>query len=1084
MTEQIGRTIDHYRLEAMLGDGGMGTVYRAYDLNLERPVALKIMHPHYARRPEFRARLKQEAKTLASLDHPSIVRVLDYGENHELAYIAMEYISGGSLRAHLQRLQQRQQFLPLEQCLQIGLQIAEALNYAHQRGLIHRDVKPSNIILKRLNQPEEPGEQPFRAVLTDFGLVKLLQGDSITQSGTTLGTPAYMAPEQCEGLELDGRSDIYSLGVVLYELLTNRLPFHFNSLAEAIATHMRGDMPTGIREWRPDVPAVADAIVMRCLAKQPEERFQTAEALATDLRSAVYSMSDTPTQVLAAVEGESTGHEAVQSIPEGYRLIIETPGYESTEVPLTQPQITLGRDSDNDIVLPAEGVSRYHARLQATAAGWSIIDLGGVNGTRINGERIQVGKPVTLYAEDTIQVGPYQLTLVSSAQAEQAAVLPVMERPTPPPQVGMPEAPLALFLARDRVAVGPGEEAEFHLEVANRGPVDDRVTIDVDGIPDGWAQAPMEFIPVPAGETVPVAITLRPPRHTQTPAGRQRFRLRVRSQQYPDAEAAVTANLMLGALESFEASMTPQRVRVPGIIEVSLRNTGNAAAIFSVVGHDPEQKLQFQGEQGRVRLEPQQRATIELELVATDQRPFSSVEAYPFSVEVSSRSGARELLSGEADIAPILPTWVGYAVLALVVFVCAFSFLFLAFGDRLRGASATSAAMTTTAIAAADLQTIVAATATIDAATRLAITPTTTADSDSDGLSDAQEQVLGTAIDNPDTDADGLLDGPEALEHGCDPLRRDTDSDFLNDWDEVNLYRTVCNNPDTDGDGISDGQEVTLGTDPLAPEAATATITATPSATTAVTPSITPPPTETPPATATGAPTATPTATGTTAPTSTSAPTATPTFTPTTLPTATGTATVSPTPFPQTACVPAPPTIDGALTDSAWSVIPPLTINESGRTMRVYLTKDSDNLFQAVVVDDATLNEQDAVRLYYDVNRNLGDPDEEDRLIEVFRNGVLNVYHGRGSNVDSLAWEPLATDTVVVEVGEPSNTQWALEMAIDTDSGLLDDGLMSPSNPHGMMAEFLFEGDSVAWPPGANIADAGTWSPIDNPSCG
>ena len=152
--------------------------------------------------------------------------------------------------------------------------------------------------------------------------------------------------------------------------------------------------------------------------------------------------------------------------------------------------------------------------------------------------------------------------------------------------------------------------------------------------------------------------------------------------------------------------------------------------------------------------------------------------------------------------------------------------------------------------------------------------------------------------------------------------------------------------------------------------------------------------------------------------------------------------------------------------------------------MRVYLTKDSDNLFQAVVVDDATLNEQDAVRLYYDVNLNLGDPDEEDRLIEVFRNGVLNVYHGRGSNVDSLAWEPLATDTVVVEVGEPSNTQWALEMAIDTDSGLLDDGLMSPSNPHGMMAEFLFEGDSVAWPPGANIADAGTWSPIDNPSCG
>src|SRR5690606_9296686 len=119
MTELIGRLIDQYRLEALLGDGGMGTVYRAYDMNLERPVALKIMHPHYARRPEFRARLRQEAKTLASLDHPSIVRVHAYGEDHDVAYVAMEYISGGSLRAHLQRLQQRQQFLPLDQSLQI-----------------------------------------------------------------------------------------------------------------------------------------------------------------------------------------------------------------------------------------------------------------------------------------------------------------------------------------------------------------------------------------------------------------------------------------------------------------------------------------------------------------------------------------------------------------------------------------------------------------------------------------------------------------------------------------------------------------------------------------------------------------------------------------------------------------------------------------------------------------------------------------------------------------------------------------------------------------------------------------------------
>jgi serine/threonine protein kinase len=1088
MAEMIGRTIDHYRLEAMLGDGGMGTVYRAYDLKLERHVALKIMHPHFARRPEFRARLRQEAKTLASLDHPSIVRVLDYGENDSMAYIAMEFVSGGSLRAHLQRLQERRQYLPLEQSLQVGYQIADALSYAHNQGLIHRDVKPSNIILKRLSQPEEPGEQPFRAVLTDFGLVKLLQGDSLTQSGVTLGTPAYMSPEQCEGQDLDGRSDIYSLGIVLYELLTNRLPFQFNSLAEAIAAHMRGEMPDPVRQLRPEVPSVVDAIVTRSLAKNPADRFATAEAMSTALRSAVYSLSDSPTRVLPDIDREAMlGQEAAEA-PPGYGLIISTPGYDDTEMELTQPTITLGRDSENDVVLPADGVSRYHARLQATTTGWTVLDLGGVNGTRLNGERIATGEAAPIRAGDRIQIGPYELILQGPEVAGFDTPAPVAERPTPPPQLTTPtaEAPLAIFLARDRLAVGPGERAEFNVEVANRGQVDDRVTLLIEGLPDDWVDAPDEFIPVPAGETVPVLITIHPPRDTQAPAGRQRFRLRLRSQQYPDTSTSVGASIMLGALESFEATVDPQQVRLPAVLQVSLRNSGNAPATYSVVGHDPEQKLVFNGEQGRIRLESQQRATIELEVEPREQNYFSATEAYPFAVDVTSRGGTRQRLAVEADIPPLVPTWVSYAALMLVVFICVFSSLFLLFGDDIggpRGASGTRAAGTATALAAADLQTIIAATATIDAATRMAITPTPGADLDDDGLSDAQEDLLGTAPDNPDSDGDGLLDGPEVLEHGCNPLQRDTDGDFLNDWDEVNIYNTDCNDPDTDNDGLSDGLEVTQGTDPLVPQQATPTPSLTPTATTEAAPTATaspaasPSPTVTTP-TATNAPTATPTNTlvpPTPTPTNTTAP-PTPTASVTTAPTATFTPTVMPPPV--MACVAVAPEVDGNLTDETWAGGPAVTIPDPQRALRAFLNKGPEALYFAFLLEDSTANQEDAVRLYIDANRNQGDPDTADRLIEVRRDGTLTVFNGIGNNTDGQNWEPLTTEAVTARVGAPTLNQWVAEMAVDTT-----EELQALANPYGAMVEIFLGETTATWPEDADPADAGTWSPVENPAC-
>ena len=1094
MTSFIGRTIDNYRIDALLGDGGMGAVYRAYDVNLERPVAVKLMHAQYVRQESFRARLRQEAKAAAALDHPSIVRILDYGDygaDEGLAYIVMEYIGGGSLRAHLQRLQERQRYLPLEHSLQVAYQIADALAYAHDRDMIHRDVKPSNILLKQLSRPDEAGEQPFRAVLTDFGLVKLLAGEALTQSGTTLGTPAYMSPEQCQGEELDGRSDLYSLGIVLYELLTNRLPFQFDSLASAIAAHMRGDVPPSPRTLRPEVPAVVDALVTKAMATDPDERFASGSEMAQTLRSAAFSLADKPTRVLTAEEASPPVPTPPPEAPEGYSLVVHTPGHPPVDVPLARPLVTIGRDSENHIVLPADGVSRKHARLQAARDGWEIVDLGGVNGTRLNGRLIPVDEPTPLQPGDELGIGPYRLVLqgpeAEAEEAEKAAAAgPAAERPTVPPTsppVSPRSSPLALHLVRDKISVAPGERAEFNLEIANNGDVDDRVTVVVEGLPEEWVETPDEFVPVPAGRTAQVTLAVRPPRQTQVAAGRHAFRLRLRSQQYPGSAPAATASLMLGSVESFEASLAPTEVTLPAGVQVSVLNTGNAPLYFGVVGHDRGNKIRFYGESRRIQIRPDQHAKVDLELEPREQKWLRVDEPHPFEVEVSTPGGAGKTLTGRATIPPLIPPWLSYSALVLVVFACVFSFLFLTLGDRLWGVAAPGArSATATAFAASELQTIVAATATIDAATRMAITPTSTGDADADGLSDAQEAVMGTDPNIPDTDGDGLLDGEEVLEHGCDPLERDTDGDALNDYDEVMTYGTRCDEADSDGDGIPDAVEVAQGTDPLTGTAVTPTPTITDTPGPTATPSQTPTPSLTPTATATGVPTETPTATptGTNTPTPSTTPTFTPTPSASPTATATNTPTVTPTP-PSVVCTGVPaPTLDGQLTDGVWAIASDFNFASPAnpaRTVSVYVARGEDAHYYAVAVDDATVDDEDAVVLSFDANRNLGDPDTADRRFIVQRQGEATIYSGLGNNTDGLSWESFTSEQWSVGVSPADETPWVLEMIVENAE------LAGMSDPFGLMVEVLFGDEAVPWPEDALRLDAATWGEIDNPDC-
>jgi serine/threonine protein kinase/Flp pilus assembly protein TadD len=297
MEDLVGRDLGRYQVTALVGRGGMATVYRALDPVLDRPVAIKVMHTHLAADPTFVGRFRHEAQAVAALRHPNIVKVFDFGSEAEAYYMVMEFIDGPTL-ASLLESRAGEKIAPTgsgtgsgpgainppgrvgglypSEILRIFTPLCSAIDYATTRGMVHRDIKPANILLTQEGEP----------ILTDYGIAKIMGATSYTVSGVVMGSAHYMSPEQVQGFPMDHRTDIYSLGVVLFEALAGRVPFDADTTASILAQHISAPVPAA-QSINPNLPSEVQAVLEKALAKAPENRYQQAGDMAASLQAAL-----------------------------------------------------------------------------------------------------------------------------------------------------------------------------------------------------------------------------------------------------------------------------------------------------------------------------------------------------------------------------------------------------------------------------------------------------------------------------------------------------------------------------------------------------------------------------------------------------------------------------------------------------------------------------------------------------------------------------------------------------------------------------------------------------------------------------
>jgi eukaryotic-like serine/threonine-protein kinase len=670
MNTDAPQTIDHYEILEIIGHGGMSTVYRARDTHLERLVALKLMHTHLADKPDFQRRFLAEGRAIAGLDHPNIIKIHEVAFRERRLFLVMEHVEGGTLRSRLEEQMNLNHALEMREVVAMTRQVAQALQYAHDQGIIHRDVKPDNVLLK----PDSEGTVTtlgFRALLSDFGLAKRIDGSGpMTATGELLGTLTYMAPEQFRDNAIDHRIDIYALGVMLYELATGKPPFNSTSMVDMILMHTQGE-PERLQDLRPDVPPALISIVHRAMMKNPDDRYFTAGEIARELEALEksirpltgYSRSWIVKRQVDEVDGNATVFDVlpaldrppipVDLLSEGSddNIIVSPLDAPPWRLPFEKPSLSIGRSTTSDIVLDDPRVSRQHARIDRLPDGRILVaDQGSFNGLFIGDEKLEKNMMMEWHSSESIKIGPFWLTLrLAKSPIGIGRRLALSAPRATETRIAGQDATVRLTPAE--AVVDPGAVVIARIELINNSDKSSSYVINIQGLPLDWFTiAPF---PLYAAQSLRAerSITFHPPRIPSSTAMTYEYVIAVAPKDNDRHITTLSGTLHVVQYYDFEYTLETN----PQGFHVHITNKGNSQRYYVIEVRERDNTLIMLPARVRILIQAGQTAVTTVKVRGKRRPTIGRSRKQPVEVFIRTDGLRPVTTTYEHPLRPMIP---------------------------------------------------------------------------------------------------------------------------------------------------------------------------------------------------------------------------------------------------------------------------------------------------------------------------------------------------------------------------------------------------------------------------------------------